>query len=288
MDNTSILSGESENVYDEKITSDDDYLSCESEEAKEDDCLVTRAMLRKIRTKTDELRELIVEAEKCLTSPHVNLGELIDHNELKDVGTHLSSMSRSVEASNEILTRKVLKKNIADLTDRLKKSNTGTFDRCNALALNRFKSEYEKFKQDIEEKKNRATILAGTQTEAETVEYSPEVFNKPENEAQSANTSSSEKRKIGQPEHTSTSPVQDGSQSDVIDTEKNRFNRHEIYIGNLRQFITKYQIGDHFQQYGNVEDVFLIQSGYKRNYGFVAFENAESVKRVFDDLVCLL
>ena len=119
MDNTSILSGKSENVYDEKITSDDDYLSCESEEAKEEDCLVTRAMLRKIRTKTDELRELIVEAEKCLTSPHVNLGELIDHNELKDVGTHLSSMSRSVGASNEILTRKVLKKNIADLTDRL-------------------------------------------------------------------------------------------------------------------------------------------------------------------------
>ena len=67
----------------------------------------------------------------------------------------------------------------------------------------------------------------------------------------------------------------------------NKNNRHEIYIGNLRLFITKYQIGDHFQQYGNVEDVFLIQSGYKRNYGFVLFEDAESIERVYDDLVSL-
>ena len=283
MDNSTTLSGESENVYHEKI--DDEHFSCETKEAKEDDCLVTWKMLRKIRTKTDELRELIIRAEKCLTSPHLKLGDLIDHNELKDVGTHLTSMCRSVEASNEILTKKVLEKNIAFLTDGLKKSNTGTFDRCNALALNMFKSEYESFKQDIEEKKNGATASAGTQTEAKTVEYSPEVFDQPENGAPSAN---SEKSKIGQPQHSVTSPVQDGGQSDVTDTEKNRFNRHEIYIGNLRHFITKYQIGDHFQQYGNVEDVFLIQSGYKRNYGFVAFENAESVNRVFDDLVCLL
>ena len=67
----------------------------------------------------------------------------------------------------------------------------------------------------------------------------------------------------------------------------NRFNRHEIYIGNLRHFITKYQIGDHFQQYGNVEDVFIKQSGYETNYGFVLFEDAESIERVYDDLVSL-
>ena len=53
MDNSTTLSGESENVYHEKI--DDEHFSCETKEAKEDDCLVTWKMLRKIRTKTDEL-----------------------------------------------------------------------------------------------------------------------------------------------------------------------------------------------------------------------------------------
>ena len=65
-------------------------------------------------------------------------------------------------------------------------------------------------------------------------------------------------------------------------------NYNEIFIGNLRHFITKYQVGDHFQQYGNVEDVFIKQSVYRRNFGFVLFEDAESVERVFGDLVSLL
>ena len=162
MDNSTTLSGESENVYHEKI--DDEHFSCKTKEAKEDDCLVTWKMLRKIRTKTDELRELIIEAEKCFTSPHLKLGELIDHNELKDVSKHLSSMSRSVEASNQILTKKVLEKNIADLTDRPKISKEGTFGHCNALALDMFKSEYKNFEQ----KTNRAMSAVGTQKEADS------------------------------------------------------------------------------------------------------------------------
>ena len=69
--------------------------------------------------------------------------------------------------------------------------------------------------------------------------------------------------------------------------------RHEIYIGNLMHSITKYQIGDHFQQCGNVKDVFIKESDYKTNYerktkyGFVLFEDAESIESVFDDLVSL-
>ena len=68
-----------------------------------------------------------------------------------------------------------------------------------------------------------------------------------------------------------------------------------IYIGNLRNFLTENQIREHFELYGTVEDVKIVdnntkQSGYKRkqNFGFVTFEDAKSVKRVFNDLVSLL
>ena len=68
-----------------------------------------------------------------------------------------------------------------------------------------------------------------------------------------------------------------------------------IYIGNLRQFLAENQIREHFELYGKVEEVKIIdnntkQSGYKRkqNFGFVTFEDSESVKRVFNDLVSLL
>ena len=73
-------------------------------------------------------------------------------------------MSRSVEASNQILTKKVLEKNIADLTDRPKISKEGTFGHCNALALDMFKSEYKNFEQ----KTNRAMSAVGTQKEADS------------------------------------------------------------------------------------------------------------------------
>ena len=68
-----------------------------------------------------------------------------------------------------------------------------------------------------------------------------------------------------------------------------------IYIGNLRHFLTENHIGDHFQQYGKVEKVNIVdnntkQTGNKRkqNFGFVTFEDAKSVERVFNDLVSLL
>ena len=76
---------------------------------------------------------------------------------------------------------------------------------------------------------------------------------------------------------------------------KNDKDKRKIYIGNLRHFLTENQIGEHFELYGKVEEVKIIdnntkQTGYKRkqNFGFVTFEDSESVKRVFNDLVSLL
>ena len=76
---------------------------------------------------------------------------------------------------------------------------------------------------------------------------------------------------------------------------KNDKDKRKIYIGNLRHFLAENQIRDHFQQYGNVKDVYIVdnktkQSSYKgkQNFGFVTFEDSESVERVFNDLVSLL
>ena len=76
---------------------------------------------------------------------------------------------------------------------------------------------------------------------------------------------------------------------------KNDKDKRMIYIGNLRNFLTKNQIGKHFNLYGNIKEIKIVdnstkQSGYKRkqNFGFVTFEDAKSVERVFNDLVSLL
>ena len=233
MDNTSILSGESENVYDEIITSDAEYLSCESEEteeAKENDCLVTWKMLRKIRTKTDELRELIIEAERRLTGPHLKLGDLIDHNELKDVGKHLTSMSRIVEASNEILTKKVLEKNIADLTDRLKISKEGTFGHCNALALDMLKSKYENFKQ----KTNRAMSAVGTQKEADSRPNE-------KTEGQIDPTSS----RVSKDQNVESKEEQKHKKNIVFYSREQK-----IFIGKVHYSLTEEMVKQHFGKYG--------------------------------------
>ena len=60
---------------------------------------------------------------------------------------------------------------------------------------------------------------------------------------------------------------------------------HKIFIGNLRRFITGDQIRDHFEQFGKVADVNVIDSKKRTNFGFVTFKSAESVISVLDDLV---
>ena len=76
---------------------------------------------------------------------------------------------------------------------------------------------------------------------------------------------------------------------------KNGKDKRMIYIGNLRNFLGKIQIGEHFNLYGKIEEVKIVdnktkQSSYKgkQNFGFVTFEDSESVERVFNDLVSLL
>ena len=60
---------------------------------------------------------------------------------------------------------------------------------------------------------------------------------------------------------------------------------HKIFIGNLRRFITGEQIREHFEQFGSVADVNIIDSKKRTNFGFVTFKSAESVISVLDDLV---
>ena len=63
----------------------------------------------------------------------------------------------------------------------------------------------------------------------------------------------------------------------------------QLFVGNLKSFVTEDDLKDHFENYGAVAKVNIVvarQGSNKLNYGFVIFEDAEAVDRVFDNLVC--
>ena len=69
---------------------------------------------------------------------------------------------------------------------------------------------------------------------------------------------------------------------------KNYPDHHKIFIGSLKCFITSEQIRDHFEQFGKVAHVSLVDKKRVTNFGFVTFEKAEAVLRVLDNLVSVI
>ena len=64
----------------------------------------------------------------------------------------------------------------------------------------------------------------------------------------------------------------------------------QLFVGNLKSFVTEDDLKDHFEYYGVVAKVNIVvarQDSSKPNYGFVIFEDAEAVDCVFDNLVSL-
>ena len=62
----------------------------------------------------------------------------------------------------------------------------------------------------------------------------------------------------------------------------------QLFVGNLKSFVTEDDLKDHFQNYGTVIKVNIVvarQGSNKPNYGFVIFEDAKAVDCVFDNLV---
>ena len=62
----------------------------------------------------------------------------------------------------------------------------------------------------------------------------------------------------------------------------------QLFVGNLKSFVTEGDLKDHFEYYGAVAKVNIVvarQDSSKPNYGFVIFEDAEAVDCVFDNLV---
>ena len=67
-------------------------------------------------------------------------------------------------------------------------------------------------------------------------------------------------------------------------------NEQQLFVGNLKSFVTEDDLKDHFENYGTVIKVNIVvarQGSNKPNYGFVIFENAKAVDCVFDNLVSL-
>ena len=65
----------------------------------------------------------------------------------------------------------------------------------------------------------------------------------------------------------------------------------QLFVGNLKYSVTEDDLKDHFEYYGAVAKVNIVVARHgsnKPNYGFVIFEDAEAVDRVFDDLVSIL
>ena len=67
-------------------------------------------------------------------------------------------------------------------------------------------------------------------------------------------------------------------------------NEQQLFVGNLKSFVTEDDLKDHFENYGTVIKVNIVvarQGSNKPNYGFVIFDNAKAVDCVFDNLVSL-
>ena len=63
----------------------------------------------------------------------------------------------------------------------------------------------------------------------------------------------------------------------------------QLFIGSLKSFMTKEILMRHFEHYGRVIDVEIINSRDERksDFGFVIFDEAETAKLVLGDLVSL-
>ena len=63
----------------------------------------------------------------------------------------------------------------------------------------------------------------------------------------------------------------------------------QVFIGNLRNSITKDEIKEHFEKYGAVIEVRINYSadGRQPNFGFVIFEDPETARVVLDSKVSL-